>query len=66
MRFKTGLLFLLLNTILFVDSIAQKIPLVYSAENTGTNCPVTGCSFAGKIALYSGAFDERTALTIAQ
>jgi hypothetical protein len=27
---------------------------------------VTGCSFAGKIALYSGAFDERIALTIAQ
>ncbi len=27
---------------------------------------VTGCSFAGKIALFSGAFDERIALTIAQ
>lgn len=27
---------------------------------------VTGCSFAGKMALYSGAFDERIALTIAQ
>ena len=27
---------------------------------------VTGCSFAGKIALYAGAFDERIALTIAQ
>jgi hypothetical protein len=27
---------------------------------------VTGCSFAGKIALYSGAFDERIALTISQ
>ncbi len=27
---------------------------------------VTGCSFAGKIALFSGAFDERVALTIAQ
>ncbi|RPI03347.1 MAG: hypothetical protein EHM64_12470 [Ignavibacteriae bacterium] len=26
---------------------------------------VTGCSYAGKIALYSGAFDERIALTIA-
>lgn len=27
---------------------------------------VTGCSFAGKIALFSAAFDERIALTIAQ
>lgn len=27
---------------------------------------VTGCSFAGKIALFSGALDERIALTIAQ
>lgn len=27
---------------------------------------ITGCSFAGKLALYAGAFDERIALTIAQ
>ena len=27
---------------------------------------VTGCSYAGKMALYSGAFDERITLTIAQ
>jgi hypothetical protein len=27
---------------------------------------VTGCSFAGKIALFAGAFDERIALTIVQ
>jgi len=27
---------------------------------------VTGCSFAGKMALFSGALDERVALTIAQ
>ena len=27
---------------------------------------VTGCSYAGKMALYCGAFDERNALTIAQ
>lgn len=27
---------------------------------------VTGCSFAGKMALYCGAFDERVALTIPQ
>lgn len=27
---------------------------------------VTGCSYAGKLALFSGAFDERIALTVAQ
>lgn len=27
---------------------------------------ISGCSFAGKIALFAGAFDERIALTIAQ
>jgi len=27
---------------------------------------VTGCSYAGKMALYCGAFDERVALTVAQ
>jgi hypothetical protein len=27
---------------------------------------VTGCSYAGKMALFSGAFDERIALTVAQ
>jgi fibronectin type 3 domain-containing protein len=27
---------------------------------------VTGCSYAGKMALFSGAFDERVALTVAQ
>lgn len=27
---------------------------------------VTGCSFAGKMALFAGAFDERIALTLAQ
>ena len=27
---------------------------------------ITGCSYAGKMALFSGAFDERIALTIVQ
>jgi hypothetical protein len=31
-----------------------------------THIAVTGCSYAGKLALYSGAFDERIALTVAQ
>ena len=31
-----------------------------------TKIVVTGCSYAGKMALFSGAFDERVALTIAQ
>jgi hypothetical protein len=31
-----------------------------------THIAVTGCSYAGKLALYSGAFDERVALTVAQ
>ena len=31
-----------------------------------THSAITGCSYAGKMALFSGAFDERIALTIAQ
>ncbi|HSU31684.1 MAG TPA: hypothetical protein VLJ11_10650 [Bryobacteraceae bacterium] len=31
-----------------------------------THSAVTGCSYAGKMAMWSGAFDERIALTIAQ
>jgi hypothetical protein len=31
-----------------------------------THLAVTGCSFAGKMALFAGAFDERIALTIPQ
>lgn len=38
-------------------------------ERTKIDCShigVSGCSYAGKMALYCGAFDERVALTIAQ
>jgi hypothetical protein len=39
-------------------ALADKIDLRHLA--------VTGCSFAGKMALFAGAFDERIALTISQ
>jgi hypothetical protein len=37
-------------------------PLPIDVEHMGA----TGCSYAGKMALYAGAFDERVALTIPQ
>jgi len=40
----------------------QVNPLPIDMKHLG----VTGCSFAGKMALYAGVFDERIALTIAQ
>ena len=47
--------------------------LIDALENLGADSridlghlAVTGCSFAGKMALFSGAWDERIALTIAQ
>ncbi len=47
--------------------------IIDGLELVQTNLPVdlkhigvTGCSYAGKMALFSGAFDERIALTIAQ
>ncbi len=47
--------------------------IIDGLEKTQSNLPidlkhiaVTGCSYAGKMALFAGAFDERIALTIAQ
>ena len=47
--------------------------LIDGLELVQDDCPidlkhlaVTGCSYAGKMALFAGAFDERVALTIAQ
>lgn len=47
--------------------------LIDGLEIVGEDCridlehlAISGCSFAGKMALWSGAFDERIALTIAQ
>jgi hypothetical protein len=39
MKTKIILLALLLNTLVFVDLLAQEIPLVYDVENTGADCP---------------------------
>jgi hypothetical protein len=41
----------------------QKVP---EANIDTKHLAITGCSFAGKIALFSGALDERIALTIPQ
>lgn len=45
-----------------IASKALTNPLPIDLSHIG----ITGCSYAGKMALYSGAFDERIALTIAQ
>jgi len=44
-----------------IDAVERLPELNIDLKHIG----VTGCSFAGKIALFSGAFDERLALTIA-
>ena len=43
-----------------LELVADKLPIDLK------HLAITGCSFAGKMALYAGAFDERIALTIAQ
>jgi hypothetical protein len=43
-----------------LELVADKLPIDLK------HLAITGCSFAGKMALFSGAFDERIALTIAQ
>jgi hypothetical protein len=43
-----------------LERVADDLPIDLS------HLGVTGCSFAGKMALFAGAFDERIALTIAQ
>lgn len=50
-----------------VSRLIDGIELVKAELNADTeHIAVTGCSYAGKMALFSGAFDERIALTIAQ
>jgi len=47
-----------------IDGLQQLGPSVTKIDTR--HIGVTGCSYAGKMALYCGAFDERVALTIAQ
>jgi hypothetical protein len=47
-----------------IDGLQQLGPAVTKIDTE--HIGVTGCSYAGKMALYCGAFDERVALTIAQ
>ena len=47
-----------------IDGLQQLGPEVTKIDTK--HIGVTGCSYAGKMALYCGAFDERIALTIAQ
>lgn len=43
-----------------LEQVQDKLPIDLS------HLAISGCSFAGKMALFAGAFDERIALTIAQ
>ncbi len=47
-----------------IDALQQLGPEVTNIDTR--HIGVTGCSYAGKMALFCGAFDERVALTIAQ
>ena len=50
-----------------VSRVIDGLFLVANTLPIDTNhIAVTGCSYAGKLALFAGAFDERIALTIAQ
>lgn len=49
-----------------VSRIIDALERVPELDVDTAHLAVTGCSFAGKIALFSGALDERIALTIAQ
>jgi hypothetical protein len=50
--------------------VSRIIDALYKVQSTLnvdlSHIAVTGCSYAGKMALFSGALDERVALTIAQ
>ncbi|MFL9842789.1 glucuronyl esterase domain-containing protein [Flavobacterium rhizosphaerae] len=50
-----------------ISRLIDGLEIVQAQINADMNhIGVTGCSYAGKMALFAGAFDERIALTIAQ
>jgi hypothetical protein len=49
-----------------ISRLIDGIELVLADKIDLSHLAVTGCSFAGKMALFAGAFDERIALTISQ
>ena len=49
-----------------IDGLYKLNGTLGTAQIDLNHIAVTGCSYAGKLALFSGAFDERIALTIAQ
>jgi hypothetical protein len=49
-----------------IDGLYQLNGMLGTNQIDLNHIAVTGCSYAGKMALFSGAFDERIALTIAQ
>ena len=49
-----------------IDGLYKLNGVLGTAQIDLNHIAVTGCSYAGKLALFSGAFDERIALTVAQ
>ncbi|MBN2519081.1 MAG: T9SS type A sorting domain-containing protein [Bacteroidales bacterium] len=49
-----------------VSRIIDALEICPEANIDLSHLAITGCSYAGKIALFSGAYDERIALTISQ
>jgi Beta-1,4-xylanase len=49
-----------------ISRLIDGIEIALSDKIDVSRLGVTGCSYAGKMALFAGAFDERIALTIAQ
>jgi hypothetical protein len=49
-----------------IDALYKLNGMLGTTQIDLNHIAVTGCSYAGKLALFSGAFDERIALTIAQ